>query len=64
MSDQDKRCGTCRHYDGGINYYGQALPMDLGRCNCPLPSSMCDDSRELMMPEDGTTCPCWEAKEQ
>lgn len=64
MSAQDRRCGTCKHYDaGGLSFYGSALPMNLGRCNSPLPASICDDSLELMQSNEGTECQCWEAKE-
>ena len=64
MSDQDKRCVTCRHYSpiaegflGGLGDCNAALP--------PLPESMPCKEQDLMLmaPDDGTECPCWEAKE-
>ncbi len=63
MSDQDKRCGTCKWFDkDGVDYFGVDAG-ERGWCGAPVPESVCVDYREMMMPSEGTICPCWEAKE-
>jgi len=62
MSDQDQRCGTCKHYDaGGADFIGDNP--EYGFCVAPVPDAVMVDSREIMLPEAGTRCHCWEAKE-
>lgn len=56
MSD-DKRCGTCK-------WWMELELKDRGDCVVPLPplpDSVC--SNGWVRSEEGTTCPCWEAKE-
>lgn len=67
----DQRCGTCRWWEKAR--FGWCLREDVwwGNCSFPLPAvpdSVFDDGwiglKKGEMPEaDGTTCPCWEAKE-
>ena len=58
MSDQYKRCGTCKHYDaGGADYIGDNP--EFGLCTAPVPSAVMVEGREIMQPHEGTTCPCW-----
>ena len=58
MIDQDKRCGTCKWWGGSDGQFGADV------CKMPLPDSvMFNDNNEWMAPYEGTTCPCWEAKE-
>jgi len=62
MSDQDQRCGTCKHYDaGGADFIGDNP--EYGFCVAPVPDAVMVESREIMPPEAGTRCHCWEAKE-
>lgn len=62
MSDQYKRCETCKHYDaGGADFIGDNP--EYGFCVAPVPDAVMVDSREIMQPEAGTRCHCWEAKE-
>lgn len=58
MTEPDKRCGTCRWWGDGTEYSS-------GRRDCvaPIPESVADEYKFVMRPDDGTTCPCWEAKE-
>lgn len=63
MTDQGKRCGTCRWYTPDIGRFG-----GIGSCEFPLPplpDSMPCTGQEMMLmsPNCGTTCPCWEAKD-
>lgn len=57
MSDQDKRCGTCKLW---------APDGDEGLGWCGFPKDKLPESADVSFTfeEDGTTCPCWEAKEQ
>lgn len=65
MSD-DKRCGTCRLFNAS------AISTGWGKCVFKLPT-VPDSFKNLvdkhsvfgttMRIDEGTTCPCWEAKE-
>lgn len=61
MTNPDQRCGTCRHYDaGGADYIGDSP--DCGLCAAPVPDAVMVEGRDIMQPQDGTTCPCWAKK--
>lgn len=64
MSDQDKRCGTCKWWESigmmGIFERGECGMVEPTKAR--LPSSI-SASAFLMGPDGGTKCPCWEAKE-
>jgi len=58
----DRRCGTCRHYDsGGDGYRGSKK--EWGWCNAPVPDCVDSGFRDEILASAGTTCPCWEAKQ-
>lgn len=56
MSDQDKRCGTCKLWASDGTW-------QLNECAAPVPASVMVEDRDLMTAMDGNECPCWEAKE-
>jgi hypothetical protein len=51
------RCETCKWWGDEIG--------DKGRheCDAPIPESIADEFKFAMGPDEGATCPCWEAKE-
>ena len=64
MSEQEKKCGTCKWFDrNGLEYFGDSASGDEGWCGAPVPESVCVDYREIMTPSEGAECPCWSAKE-
>lgn len=56
MSD-DKRCGTCKWFDRSLVF------RDRGECDAPIPDSVDNQASSVMSEDEGTTCPCWEAKQ-
>jgi len=56
MSD-DKRCGTCKLWgdDGDREQYRN--------CYAEIPHSVLVEQIVRVSEYEGTTCPCWEAKE-
>jgi hypothetical protein len=55
----DQRCGTCRWWDY-LGVYSDGTPF--GECSFPMPAAV--DGLFDMVPTGGTTCPCWQKKEQ
>lgn len=58
MSDQDKRCGTCKWW----LYLRSGDESDGKRGFCE--SEGATARTKIVDSTSGTTCPCWEAKEQ
>lgn len=56
MSEQDKRCGTCRFW---INIWNDD---SIGDCGVILPHSLVAPEQEMMTANEGASCPCWEPK--
>ena len=56
MAD-DKRCGTCRHHKP------HKFNNEYGECRCPLPSAYELTYVVFTKTTEGTTCPCWQPKE-
>ena len=56
MSD-DKRCGTYKWFDRSLVF------RDRGECDAPIPDSVDNQASSVMSEDEGTTCPCWEAKQ-
>jgi hypothetical protein len=63
MTDQDKRCGTCKWFDKAAMDFGFG-DTERGWCAAPVPESVCIDYREPMVENDGAECQCWEAKDE
>ena len=55
----DKRCGTCALWEIAEAKRHKGL----GYCIAPIPSSAMMPDTDMMAPNEGTECPCWEAKE-
>lgn len=62
----EKRCGTCQFWDVITMLAGGKM----GHCRFVLPKEITlacirdEASRCLMYEDEGTTCPCWKAKEE
>lgn len=56
MSDEARRCGTCRWWEL------RDPQRQLGWCNHPIPDCVNEDEVKCMYDQNGTNCPCW-AKE-
>ena len=56
MTQPDQRCGTCK-------WWRRLILTDIGDCTAPIPSSIMVEGTDVMTGHEGTSCPCWEAKE-
>jgi hypothetical protein len=57
----DKRCGTCKWWEKQEQIFAIK---DRGECRHPLPLAIQWAKPELMPINLGSTCPCWQSKEQ
>ncbi len=74
VSDQEKRCGTCKHFAHKLSARNRKLPSRLGKCDWPIPWPDVWPTSYLrwggmhplrpeplaMWPGDGARCECWE----
>lgn len=57
MSDEQKRCGLCKHWEP-FEFHQK-----IGNCCAPIPKCVESDLAKYMGEIEGTDCPCFERKE-
>ncbi len=77
MSDQEKRCGTCKHFVFARSTRYRKLPKRPGKCEWPIPWPTAWPFAYLWSaygeprkphpadphPDSGERCKCWEPRE-